>query len=64
MRNTPIIPNVPEAKPLFELIFSKLFPSSVLFQSAEPSPPLFRLKGVRFILHVAAYKILGFSGNY
>ena len=35
----------------------------MLFQSAEPSPPLFRLKGVRFNLHVAAYKILGFSGS-
>ena len=40
---TPITPRIPFAKPSFELISIHVFPSSVLFHKAEPSPPLFKL---------------------
>jgi len=40
---TPIIPKVSVAKPLFFEISFQVSPLSVLFQSAEPSPPEFKL---------------------
>ena len=36
---TPLIPQRPSGNPLFVEIFVQVSPSSVLFHSAEPSPP-------------------------
>ena len=39
----PLIPQIPFGNPSFEEILVQVSPSSLLFQSADPSPPLDKL---------------------
>src|SRR5436189_35966 len=58
-----MMPSVPFGIPLFVLMFFQVSPPSVDFQSAEPSPPLSRLYGVRRTRHVDAKRMRGFVGS-
>ena len=56
---TPIFPKIPLANPSFFDISSQVSPLSILFQSAEPPPPLLKLYGVLLKFQVDAYRIRG-----
>ena len=45
------------------LISCQLAPPSVVFQSAEPGPPLLRYAGLRTRSQLAAYSVLGSRGS-
>jgi hypothetical protein len=51
---TPMMPSGPLGMPGFLVSSSQVSPPSVLFQSAEPGPPLSRLYGVRRTRQVLA----------
>src|SRR5258708_11372057 len=58
----PMRPFTPSGNP-FPLISVHVFPASLDFQSADPTPPLFNEYGVRRFSHDAAYTTSGLRGS-